>query len=388
MHGRVPSPQEQFASQAAREASRLVTIPALTGIRGLAALLVVAYHFAYFTSPHASADHRLPGYLGVDLFFVLSGFVMALSYAKTFRFEFTPSAYFGFLGRRLARIYPVYILLTLLAFVLARRGLIWEGASITALLSSVPLLQNLGLGIFKAQAGVSTLGAAWSISTEMGAYLVFPALVALCVFRTWLLAILTAVAGMAVLVALVTLSPGSSGLLDNVNGTSLWPLARCLAEFCWGLVAWRVWAFTKVPDALPPWSGVIALLCTLCLTAVPGSDLAIVALLPFCIIQLATTSSMAARIFSPRPIFLLGEFSYSLYLIHGPSLSAMPHVTRRLEQMHVPYVGFFGALIVIAGDLLAAAFLFYFVEKPARKMLRRLFEHKRPAPISSEPAAP
>jgi peptidoglycan/LPS O-acetylase OafA/YrhL len=91
-------------------------IKPLTGLRGLAALIVVLYHFleqdTYFQSVVPSLIKR--GYLGVDVFFVLSGFVMALSYGRCFKDRVTVSDYTLFMVKRLARIFPLYLFITLI----------------------------------------------------------------------------------------------------------------------------------------------------------------------------------------------------------------------------------------------------------------------------------
>ena len=83
----------------------------LTGIRGLAASYVVAYR-APVLSWIRQSEFLRHGYLAVDLFFVLSGFVMAMSYSRMFASGFSPRHYGAFLIRRLARIYPLYLLVT------------------------------------------------------------------------------------------------------------------------------------------------------------------------------------------------------------------------------------------------------------------------------------
>ena len=93
---------------------KIVPLPALTAIRGIASFWVLLYHLRH------ELKHLFPeffqlnkgllksGFLGVDLFFVLSGFVLALNYQRKFQ-AVDRNAYIEFLWKRLARIYPVYI---------------------------------------------------------------------------------------------------------------------------------------------------------------------------------------------------------------------------------------------------------------------------------------
>jgi peptidoglycan/LPS O-acetylase OafA/YrhL len=95
----------------------------LTGLRGIAALYVVSYHHRLgvpFSNPLTTSLAH--GYLAADLFFVLSGFVMALTYSHMFARGWSMAAYVRFLGRRAARIYPLYFVATLAAFVFILAG--------------------------------------------------------------------------------------------------------------------------------------------------------------------------------------------------------------------------------------------------------------------------
>ena len=95
--------------------SRPQVIPALTSLRGIAAWWVVLYHFReYLPSrwPEWLMALTAHGYLAVDLFFILSGFVLALNYAESFRDSLAGAA--GFYRLRLARIYPLhFVMLTM-----------------------------------------------------------------------------------------------------------------------------------------------------------------------------------------------------------------------------------------------------------------------------------
>lgn len=151
-------------------------MPALTGVRGVAVIVVVIYH--YLEVPYifiSNFKEPFAGYLAVDLFFVLSGFLMALNYGSMFSGNLLLSNFRLFLSRRFARVYPLYFVITLLTFAIAKAGIggpyRWR-----TLASNLPLIQQLGLGMYDPTLGVSIVGPAWSISTELGAYLSFPLL--------------------------------------------------------------------------------------------------------------------------------------------------------------------------------------------------------------------
>ncbi|MDF7810654.1 acyltransferase [Hymenobacter sp. YC55] len=106
--------------------------PALTGIRAIAAYLVFFYHFgpARLPWPCIAKDSGLAAYIeewhvGVTLFFVLSGFLIATRYQDSV--QLTGKWAFRYFRNRFARIYPLYFLVTLLAFVSFQLNPTWDG---------------------------------------------------------------------------------------------------------------------------------------------------------------------------------------------------------------------------------------------------------------------
>jgi len=113
----------------------------------------------------------LRGYQTVDLFFVLSGYIMALTYGRRPRTGGGGVAFLQFLGRRLGRVYPLYLTVTLAYLALAPPG--WNRM---AVLANLGMVQAWGLAD-------SIGGPAWLISTEFAAYVAFPVLLLLTAAR-------------------------------------------------------------------------------------------------------------------------------------------------------------------------------------------------------------
>jgi peptidoglycan/LPS O-acetylase OafA/YrhL len=371
-------------------------IPALTGLRGFAAVLVVVYHYA--ASPHLAQPYTPigPGYLGVDVFFVLSGFLMALNYGEGFRRGFSRAAYRNFLGKRLARIYPLYLFATLGVFVLGMAGFAAGAHSVANLIGNLSLAESWGLGRLPGLSWLTAplVGPAWSISTEAAAYLLFPALVAMAVYRSKTSAALAGAVSFAALILLVAMPAAwkaqafpARGPLDISNGADVWPLVRCLADFTIGLLAWRL-----RPAILPTLKGGLgwALLATAAaLWFVPYRDLAMVPVVALLIIALSDTTARVARVFANRIAVFFGNISYALYLLHFPVLFIIgPSVAKRLgalgDDAHL------ATLLILGGLDIALAWLsFRFVEAPSRRLVRNLLEpRRRLGPISEEPSAP
>ena len=141
-------------------------IRALTGLRGIAAIQVMVYHFEWsvpVTGPlTAFLNH---GYLCVDLFFILSGFVMATVYGHWSEPGWTWAKYHTFLAHRIARIYPLYVFLLGGIVIGFAAGLMRYPPAPTPrlLLTNLLLIQSL-------TRDQSINDPTWSISTEWVVY--------------------------------------------------------------------------------------------------------------------------------------------------------------------------------------------------------------------------
>ena len=168
-------------------------IKALTGLRIVAAVWVVLFHFRPMLSD-ISPDLRENlspvlncGAEGVDLFFILSGFVLAWNYLDRMGRSWSTRETLHFLWLRLARVYPVYLVTLHLAALLVILSLhvghvpLPEVSSLTAI-SYVRQILLVQLWFEPFFDGTSWDGPAWSISAEWLAYLLFGALV-LVIFR-------------------------------------------------------------------------------------------------------------------------------------------------------------------------------------------------------------
>ncbi len=363
----------------------------LTGIRGLAALYVVIYHSKLLTwsgPPTAFVQH---GYMAVDLFFVLSGFVMAMSYGAMFAGEFSFRDYGTFLIRRLARIYPLYLLVTcsfglaMMANLIDLDGLrppVWR-----TLLANVLMIQAWGLA-------QSIPHPAWSISTEWAAYLIFPVLAAGVLFSRWRRSLFLCALAFVAVVALA-LAPNPfptlwrAGPLDVWWHGSLLPLVRCLAEFSLGLAAYRAAGRADVQRIARHWGVALALtVAVVLMLTVRNTDIGIVALLPPFIVSLAVGRGPVQALLGWRPVFVVGELSYAIYLLH-PRLARMSHP---LAAVLTPSLGTDLAwrisfvVMLFAGACLAHVL----VERPCRRAVRRLeslFGHREGEGVLTSEAA-
>jgi peptidoglycan/LPS O-acetylase OafA/YrhL len=361
-------------------------IPALTGLRGIAALLVAVYHI----NPELFADGAIGrvvkhGYLWVDLFFVLSGFILALTYADRFSAGWAGDRWIEFLLRRLARIYPLYFVMLSVSLFYMTLSTTLPGAPavIDWLLPTTASHHPIMLGtanLFLVQSwsiGYSFDGTGWSLSVEWAAYVAFPLLVGLALFRGRRMAVALAVAAVAGLVAILFLTSTDgvyhSGPLDAWDGRTIEPLIRGLSGFGIGILTFRL---TR-SEQLVAWmrrDSVTALVTALLAVGFAfGPDVMIYSLFPVLVFCLYANRGWMARMFGCRAIYWLGTISYSIYLVH-------PYFVL-LKRRFAEWLG--AAMPMAAADLVAslptyvvvlvlAALAYHFIEQPGRHRLNRV----------------
>ncbi|MGA9015832.1 MAG: acyltransferase [Acetobacteraceae bacterium] len=366
-------------------------IRSLTGLRGVAALVVVNYHFIQNLAVEPSRLHALAlrGYLAVDVFFVLSGFVLALTCGRMFVSGCAVTAYRAFLLRRVARIVPLYAVAT--AVVLAEIAAAnfdlpgWENPA-GVILANLLLIQAWSLA-------PSIVAASWSVSTEVAAYMAFPLLLRLTVFArrgravdsllmASLLLILAAIGGHI-------LGPATNGALDLSDGTTPWPLLRCLGGFMLGLLTFRLAQIERIMTlAANDWC-VVAVIAAFGLALWSGlPDLAVYPCLPLIVLIAATDRRLPARLLANRPIHWLGECSYAIYLLHGEVIRHAMRLLRLHLAIDASAMGrVIGGLCIMLVLLSLAAASHRWIEVPARQFLRNQQRdspprHKRGAQIT------
>lgn len=287
-------------------------ISSLTGLRGVAAVSVMLYHishnptFAAFEVPLFSR-----AYLCVDLFFVLSGFVISFGYYDRVVRHLSGASYGDFLINRLARVWPLHLVVALVFMLRILLNVSGEQAvplTPANIVANVLMVQTWGWGT-QALAGNS-----WSVSTELVAYLLYP-LVAIMAFSRWVW--LQAAIAVALLLLVAHSGLGSRGPLDVNDANTILPVLRCLAGFSLGVIAYRVaqrdwcarWMASDRSFELTCAAIALALL-------IPGGDVTVVLLFPLLVIA-CSYNGRTSRIIMANPVsFHLGVISYSIYLWH------------------------------------------------------------------------
>ena len=341
------------------------TIPALTGLRFFAALAVFLFHFgaswsarAHFPAPITTFLKH--GYMGVSVFFILSGFILSYGYRDRLR-EWRDVV--DFLVSRVARIYPVYLVALAIGFVFAEPFSAATGIRVLSMTQS--------WGGAQSATGYAWVMQAWTLSVEMGFYLCFPALFLIVRKLTGPRAAIGAAIAAALIIgfALPTIGPAAPIRQEASDALLKWPLPLLrMVEFVYGMLLCQIFATTPglSRSLLTSPTAVIAntaAIIVLLATAVGSQALSVVAVLfGLLIYQLAARRTWLAAMLSTRSVVLLGGASYAIYLLQGP--------IRAWMQFAVPSPALAAALNPIV--LVAFSILVYqWVEEPARRLIRR-----------------
>jgi peptidoglycan/LPS O-acetylase OafA/YrhL len=342
----------------------------LTGLRGIAALWVAAYHLLLPGALIGGLAARIiaRGYLAVDLFFVLSGFLLALNYGQAFAPPGRVTALPGFIWRRWGRVAPLYLLI-----LVARLGYTaWSYGSfhVPRAWIAVPCARpwvDIPANLLMVQSwhlAPSLIGPAWSISTEWAAYFAFPLLAAILLHGRPRLAAM----GAACAAGLVLGATVSHGSLDAWDGRSWGPLLRCLGGFALGMGLWRLSAWPPAARmAAHPRAAwcVAAALAVGFASGVP--DLVLYPLLPGLVLCLACGQGRLGGLLSAQGPIWLGEVSYALYLLHIFLLHPLDQARAAAGLLMPPHAADAVAAAALLAFLLAASNLAYiWVERPAR----------------------
>jgi peptidoglycan/LPS O-acetylase OafA/YrhL len=340
-------------------------LDALTGIRGVAAWLVVFYHV------RASIHQIVPqdvialcakGYLAVDLFFVLSGFVLWFNYGERLH-EGGRAQVWPFLWRRFSRVWPLHAFI-LAVFVALALALVATGNPNPRYpLAELPLhfllIQNWGFTDH-----LRWNDPAWSISTEFAAYLVFPLIAATVRWeRLSAPALLTIALGLCAGIAVLFTAAGTGSLGEHIVSLGLW---RCLAEFSLGVVACLLWRKWHGKAGAAAWTaiGSAAILSAGLGLGLPETVF-VPALFFSAILALSLDRGPMARALSTRAAVYLGEISYSTYLSHF-LLWIVFKMAFVGHDLQIGWPGLAGYMAMVAA---ASVCLYHGVEKPAQKWL-------------------
>ncbi len=331
---------------------------ALDALRGVAALIVFGVHYHFEFWPHAGGIiSTSSSYLAVDFFILLSGFVLAHAFFERPGFDFP-----AFLRKRVFRMWPLH--LVTLAGIVVIMLLAGETVHLDGLLLNIMLLHNVGIGDIQTS---SFNYPSWSLSVELVANLVVAAIILAVPNKFWngvILAGLSVISGAILFISVNSLS----SFEDNLFGILNTGLLRGFVAFPMGILAYRLFAANR--HRLEKAAGKQAMLAAGLLAVFvmsfyyPGSgrsDFVYLLLYPALVICIAAPGEFWLRVLSPLRI--LGELSFSLYLVHVLVLKAL-----QLMGWH-PAHYLSGLAASLGTALLVAAAAHFYIERPAYRWL-------------------
>ncbi len=379
---------ETIAAAAGQGPAAPRAIPALTGIRGVAACWVVLYHVdtnlgaIVAALPWRGAALVRAGYLGVDLFFLLSGYVLAHSYFHRARADMRSTLRAFWIGR-VFRIMPLNTVMLLLLLVLANGfpGPYWSDAPLAAstFWACLLLIQSWGFSD-----PTSWNFPAWSLSAEWAAYAALPfILIAGQWARRPAQALAAATASLAVLV-LVMVTLGE----QRLHHVWLLGLPRCLCQFAAGAFLWRAVDLGAARRCPPDALLALGLGALAVAVAVPGLDLVAPFAFAAIILACALDSRLAGRLFANRLALMLGWISFSIYLSHAIILNAGKFVVMRAGlDMTSPTTAMLMVAVLVAVIFGVSHLTWRFVELPGQAAGRR-WQQARGRPGLRRPVVP
>lgn len=348
--------------------------------RGLAALFVVLYHFAWFFGVFLG-NFVWDSYLFVDFFFVLSGFVIAFTYLDRVR---APGERLRFVVRRFGRVWPshFFTMLVVIGVLFAARRppdlSLWTGQGINPILTNTFLVHSFGLH------PTLTLNVpSWSIAVEFATYLVF-LLLAVLLPRAmpWTAAAL-------IVASMVILAVFAGRFMDVHNDLGVF---RCFAGFftgyflflLWRQLGGRAYGGTLAEVAVV---AVMAWFVTIAGNGVSPVSLAAPFVFAPVVFVFAAEAGWLSAILRLRPFQWLGDVSYSLYMAHFAVVLGFPPLMQWLSfatglQLRPsslrmdPYghpVRLASIMALYLALVLAATMVTYFlVERPGRRWFNRV----------------
>jgi peptidoglycan/LPS O-acetylase OafA/YrhL len=353
----------------------------LDGLRGVGAFLVVMRHVPFFFGPV-----RVPeSFLAVDLFYLVSGFVVAHAYAERLK---AGGFFWTFVKTRLIRLYPLYFFGLAIGLITAAYD-VWTdphgwwswskiGWGVGTGLFLIPMFPGLPAN------GTTLDGPTWTLIPELIASFVYAALIRF--LNLWVLLTIVAVSAAGVIGAEFLYR----GLDVGYSPTDQWAaLARVGFSFFIGVVVFRFFGDREVDNEWVAWACMLVL--TVMLAFRPSQAFTPYYELGVVLLGFPALLVVAAR-FEPGPVTgkafsLIGLVSYGVYIVHQPLGNLAHSLVRRFIRIPGDWRGLGFGAVFLAGCFLLAWWLDGAYDAPVRKLLRARFMKERPKPLKAQPAA-
>jgi peptidoglycan/LPS O-acetylase OafA/YrhL len=367
----------------------------LTPLRGIAALLVAVFHFEMAIVRFVPASTTMffeKSYLMVDLFFVMSGFIMLHVYGDNFKNAITKNSLREFLVARFARIYPLHffalMLLVVLVIIFSPAGTYPNMIEFPAAIpTNIFLLQS-----FYVHKIYTWNIPSWSISSEWAAYLLFPLLALFIAKKRKLSVVVLVIFTVAAYLSIMYLLPRKNPMYPsipvphNVNTTYDYGFLRGIAGFITGMLMYLLYRTKNIRNVFQ--KDILAFISILLLIAALHfaiSDGFTVILFAAIVLCFACNNGYVRKVCNNVVMQYLGLISYSIYLMQ---IFFQEPFSKGLRLPNV--IGFgrgkqniaFGSglmycviyLLLLVG---ISSLTYYFIEDPCRKFINRKWGNKK-----------
>ncbi len=346
-------------------------IHSLTGLRGIAAFYVMIFHFMngffiknYQTFPTAlnlffknTISH---GYLSVDIFFMLSSFVLCLRYQNEFKNKMEINSYQNFMKRRFKRIYPVYFICIIFTMLVFKNFSIYNFIFESLLLNAYTDINLYNYNI-----------ATWSLSIEWTIYLIFPFilfvlqkfskifLITLLIVSFWILYHIQFLSVSIFNFRLMAISKIEPTYNLNIHFGFL-ALLRALISYFLGYLIFKYHKFFNHKIIF-----ILSIILIIPVVFYNVNDVFIIILFMFFFAGLLKENFISKFLQSP-PLIYLGKISYSLYLFHVVIISIVRQYSLN-SNFKVDTLSFFTVPVILS--LLFAVLSYELFEKRLTKIL-------------------
>lgn len=357
----------------------------LNGLRGVAALMVIWYHVfeAFATSPFDQKFNH--GYLAVDFFFILSGFVIGYAYDDRWG-KMKPKDFFK---RRLIRLHPMIIMGTVLGVItyLIQGGEKWDGAQVSLSMIMFAMLMHLFLIPALPGSGAEVRGngemyplngPAWSLFFEYIANILYALFLRKLSNKALLIFVVLSAAGLAAFAVFNFSGYGHLGVGWSLADNNLaGGMLRVLFSFSAGLLMSRLFKPVYIKGAF--WICSVAIIVLLSMPYIGNSDAmwmngiydAVCTIILFPILVYLGASEKTTGKITTRFCKFLGDISYPLYIVHYPFMYLFYSWVWKegysfSQTWHV-------ALALFFGNILLAWLILRWYDEPVRKYLTKRF---------------
>jgi peptidoglycan/LPS O-acetylase OafA/YrhL len=340
----------------------------LDGLRGLFALFVVLFHFNINNAPAALVNNFFvrESFIFVDFFFILSGFVISLTYDNKLN---TTKTIWHFIKKRFIRLYPLLLFSTLMYWYFVHPFLDKQNILLaldTLFLTNATPILGTGIGMNYPS---------WSISSEMISYIVFGlcSLISISKKKTTLIVILTI--GCFAFLA----------LQQNYFVTGSFGFVRGLACFNLGYLIHIITKKDfKIPNTLE-WFITIGIIALMCLHFTvprinPIYNIALQFLIPITfalsILIFIKTNGLISKVLQTKPFLFLGKISYSVYLNQALVIGfGIPKLYNWIQFVNGDMKKMICVLLILTSIIAYSTATQYFIENRIGKKLAGLIKH-------------